>query len=180
MLQTVKKAKNILPDGNGNRSKHYVNGMSLFRYCRENGLGKSEYARCLWLIQNKCMTAEEALNYHRIPKNPNWKWIRKVGQRKRQGIDPKYVEMKDKYIIEMGHNKQAKYFYKGVRLRTWCKKHKISYSAVYQRILKLGMKVEVALKITKKDIMETIKKAPCYDGKKDRIYYKKIFANWGK
>lgn len=56
---------NVKEDGNKKRSKYYINGLSLFRYCKEKGLGKREYCRCYSLINDKCMTPEEALNYHR-------------------------------------------------------------------------------------------------------------------
>lgn len=166
MLKTKQQAKNIKQDGNGNRSKHYINGISLFRYCEEKGLGKAEYARCLWLIQNKCMTPEEALNYHRPPAREDKEWIRKVNQRRRYGIKKEYLELPDKYLIEMGHDKMSKYFYKGMRLKKYCEKRGISYTMVYNRIKKFGLKVEDAIRLTKKELMELLKKTPCYEGKK--------------
>lgn len=56
----------IVANGNEKRSKYYINGISLFRFCKEKGLGKKEYGRCYSLINDKCMTPEEALNYHRV------------------------------------------------------------------------------------------------------------------
>lgn len=57
---------NVKADGNKKRLKYYVDGVSLFQYCKEKGLGKREYCRCYSLINDKCMTPEEALNYHRV------------------------------------------------------------------------------------------------------------------
>lgn len=178
--KTKKVVKNIMPDGNGNRSKHYINGVSFFRYCKENKLSKAEYARCLWLIHNKSMSPEEALNYHKPPARQDREWIRKVNQRRRYGIKKEHLELKDKYLIELGHDKQSKYFYKGMRLKKYCEKHKISYGMVRQRIAKFGMKVELALNLTKKELMDILKKAPYYGGEKDFNYYKNIFKRIGE
>lgn len=162
--KTKSGAKNLMPDGNGNRSKYYIDGVSLFRYCREHHLSHAEYSRCLWLIKNKCMSAQEALQYHRPPANKNKAWIRKVNQRRRYGIKKEYLELKDKYIIEMGYDKQSKYFYKGIRLRKYCDKHNINYSTVVKRICKFGLNVEEAVRFSKKQVIEWIKnnKKPDY------------------
>lgn len=153
-------------DGNGNRSKYYINGKSFFRYCREKNIEYAEYKRCLWLIRNKCMTPEEALNYHRPPAKKDKKWIKKVNQRRRYGIKPEYLELPDKYLREMGYDKISKYFYKGVRLTQYCKKHKISYNMVYNRIKRLGLKIEEALKLTKKEVVLLSRKKTLWYGVK--------------
>ena len=170
-MSSVKQAKNIKSDGNGNLSKHYIDGISLFRYCKEKGLSKAEYSRCLWLIKNKCMTPEEALNYHRPPAREDKEWRVKVNQRRRYGIKKEYLELPDKYLIEMGFDKQSKYFYKGMRLKKYCEKRGISYTMVYKRIKKFGLKIEDAIRLSKKELMEILKKTPCYGGKKT-IFYK--------
>ena len=162
-MSLTKKAKNLKSDGNGNRSKYYINGLSFLRYCREKGLKRSEYERCVWLIRNKCMTPEEALNYHRPPANENKEWIIKVNQRRRNGIPKEYLELPSKYLIELGRNKMAKYFYKGMRLRQYCLKKNISYSMVQQRIKRLGLTIEDAVKLSKKEVVLLCnKKTPWY------------------
>lgn len=169
-----------MKDGNGNRSKHYINGVSLFRYCEEKGLGKTEYARCLWLIHNKSMTAEEALNYHRPPARQDKDFIRKVNQRRRYAIDKKYLYYPDKFLIKMGYQKQSKYFYKGKRISEVCKKKDINSSTVYNRILKYGLQVKDAITMTREELNKYIKKAMQETG--DRKNTGKIIKNerWAK
>ena len=156
--------------------KHMVGDKSLLEVAGD----KSEYARCLWIIHNKMMTPEQALNYHRPPAREDKEWIIKVNQRRRYGIDKKYLELPDKYVIEQGFEKQSKYFYNGIRLKKWCEKHKVSYSMVYKRIRKFGLKTKDAIRLTKKELMELIKKTPCYSGTKKLIipeYENKIKRN---
>jgi hypothetical protein len=138
----------IMADGNGNRTKHTINGKSLFRYLREKGYGKTEYARVLWLIHNKYLTPEEAIEYHRAEKNPNWKWRKKCLERHRHyGLPKELCELPDKYIIELGHDKTAKYFYRGIRLRKWCEEHFISYGMIVNRMRKFGLSAYEALQV---------------------------------
>lgn len=156
-------AKNLGSDGNGNRSKYYIDGVSFSRYCREKGLGKKEYKRCLWLVHNKCMAPEEALNYHRVAREDK-AWIKKVNQRRRNGIKKEYLELPDECLKQMGYDKITKYFYKGCRLTQYCKRRKINYGTVQKRIKKFGLKIEEALKLTKKELMSLPlkKKTPWY------------------
>ena len=119
---------------------------------------KEEYTRCLWLMKNKCMTPEEALNYHRPPAREDKDWMIKVNQRRRYGIKKEHLELPDKYLIEMGHDKMSKYFYKGMRLRKYCEKRGISYNMVRKRIVKFGLKIEDAIKLTKKELMLMLKR----------------------
>lgn len=42
------------------------------------------------------------------------------------------------------------------------------------------MKVELALNLTKKELMDILKKAPYYGGEKDFNYYKNIFKRIGE
>lgn len=117
---------------------------------------KKEYARCLWLMKNKGMTPEEALEYHRPPAREDKDWIRKINQRKRYGIKKEFLNLPSKYLIEMGFDKQSKYFYQGVRLKKYCEKRGISYTMVYKRIRKFGLNVKDAMKLSKEELLKRL------------------------
>ena len=106
------------------------NGQGLRDYCMKNKLGHKEYDRCCWLVKNKGLTPDEALNYHRPPQNQNWKWIDLVNRRRRKGIDKKLLEMPKHVLIELGIDKNTKYYYKGQRLKPYCRKVGISYNHI--------------------------------------------------
>ena len=114
--------------------KHLVDGKNLNQYLLEKYKDKkkarAEYSRCLWIMKEKGLTPDEALSYHRIPKNPNWKWIKKVSARRRSGIDKKLLEMPSNVLVELGHDKMTKYFYGSKRLYPYCLKKGLNYKAI--------------------------------------------------
>lgn len=107
-------------------------GQTLHDYCRQIGLGKKEYTRCCFLIKEKCLTPDEALEYHRTPKNPDWKKIKTQRQRVRcYGYTNQESLLPDEYIRYKGLMKQSKYHYKGRTLYSFCKKcEDIPYSTI--------------------------------------------------
>lgn len=107
-------------------------GQSLHDYCRQNGLGKKEYVRCCFLIKEKCLTPDEALEYHRVPKNPEWKKIKTQRQRVRcYGYTNEESVLPDEYIRYKGLMKQSKYHYKSGTLHSFCKRgNPIPYSTI--------------------------------------------------
>lgn len=128
---TLEKALNTPVRHKGNA---YVlkNGQTLHDYCRQIGLGRKEYVRCCHLVKEKCLTPDEALEYHRTPKNPEWKKIKMQRQRVRcYGYTNQESVLPDEYIRYKGLMKQSKYHYKGKTLHSCCKKwDNVPYSTI--------------------------------------------------
>lgn len=114
--------------------EYMIDGKNLNNYLlekyKDKKKAKAEYSRCLWLMREKAFTIEEALNYHRVPKNPNWKWIKKVSARRRRGVDKTLLEAPDEVLIDLGHSKMSKYFYGDKRLHSYCKEKGLNYKAI--------------------------------------------------
>lgn len=127
---TLERALNTPITKSGETTNVLKSGQTLRDFCMKNNLGYKEYDRCCWLIRNKGLTPDEALNYHRPAQNPNWKWNNLVNHRRRCGIDKKLLEMPKKVLIELGIDKNTKYYYHGKRLKPYCKKAGISYNHI--------------------------------------------------
>ncbi len=156
---------------NGNRTKYLINGKSLFRYLQDLGADKGEYARVLWIIKNKSMLPEEAINYHRQPKNPEWKEQKKRRQREQvYKIKKEFLDSPSKFLIELGFDNQSKYFIDGMRLSKWCKKHKISYTMIINRMRRHKMSVRDAVFNFDVELYKQIAHQKSVDSKKAKKY----------
>lgn len=136
------------------KRKYTIDGQSLWSFLGN----KNEYNRVNWLINNKYMTPEEAIKYHR-KENPDAKWVKKVNNRRRIGIDEKYLEAPSSIVVKMGHIKQSKYLVNGELLSDICKRKKINLSRVYNRIYRYGLTPQQAVEVKKKELIRAIKEA---------------------
>lgn len=131
-----------------------INGMTLSRYCKENGIS---YSRAYHWLDKKGSTVEEAIKQSQNKMRPNVKWgyngesiyslckTRNINycnalNKIRQGNDVQWV------LDEMVKNKGkkgiwAKHTYNGESFKDYCKKTGINYHSAFYWIRK-GMDIK--------------------------------------
>lgn len=168
---TLEKALNT-PVRHLKRSFILKTGETLHSYCVRNGLGEKEYNRCRSLIKEKCLTVDEALVYHRKPKDPEWRKKKTIWLRlNRYGYSKKEADLPDCYYKRKGIEKQSKYFYKGKTLHEYCLSDRvnISYSTIRKIVKHYKIGVSEAIYNYRKGMTYTSYKHSKYER---RISYK--------
>ena len=132
------------------KAKYEYNGISLRKYCIENGLNYTHVLSRVWAGK----TIEDAIHYRQYSKNRGYKYeyegmpLPKWCKEHNVKIGTVLGRIYKGYSIEeavQSQDTKVKYMYKGMPLRQYCIKHGLNYDNISQ-LIRGGRSIEEAIK----------------------------------
>ena len=170
---------------NGNATKHIIEGLSLWRWCIKHNRTLNQYKFYLWLIKNKCMTPEQAVQWKHIPPEQDQHARRLRATRRFLGWSEEEIALN--LTVEeaklKGRRKKATVLYGGRTLGEIANEVGMSRGCLWYRVNKMGMSVKEATSY--KSIRETILKYKgksvyeLFDARMARRIIDRVAHGWG-